>query len=76
MGVPWTWSNTWEREGEIRERLDRCLGSVCWVQKFEKATCEHVEMEAFDHCLLILNTNPQKRKVKRRFYFDQRWAKD
>ncbi|XP_071905964.1 uncharacterized protein [Coffea arabica] len=45
-------------------------------KKFEKATCEHVEMEASDHCLLILNTNPQKRKVKRRFYFDQRWAKD
>ena len=30
-GVPWTWSNTWEGEGEIRERLDRCLGSVGWV---------------------------------------------
>ncbi|XP_071916232.1 uncharacterized protein [Coffea arabica] len=76
MGVPWTWSNTWEREGEIRERLDRCLGSVSWVQKFEKATYEHVEKQTSDHCLLILDTNPQKIRVKRRFYFDQRWAKD
>ena len=30
-GVPWTWSNIWEGEGEIRERLDRCLGTVGWV---------------------------------------------
>ena len=74
--VPWTWSNTWEGEEEIRKRLDGCLGSVSWVQKFEKATCERIEKEASDHYLLILDTNPQQRKVKRRFYFDQRWAKD
>nr|XP_027103245.1 uncharacterized protein LOC113724555 [Coffea arabica] len=75
-GVPWTWSNTWEGKGEIKERLDRCLGSVGWVQMYEKATCEHVEKEASDHCLLILDTTPLQRRVKRRFYFDQRWAKD
>ena len=39
-GAPWTWSNTWEGQGAIKERLDRCLGSVGWVQQYEKAICE------------------------------------
>ena len=46
------------------------------MQEFENANCEHVEKEASDHYLLMLETTPQRRKVKRRFYFDQRWAKD
>ena len=76
VGIPWTWSNTWEGEGVVKERLDRCLGSVGWVQLYEKVTCEHIEQEASDHCLLMVDTNPQQRRVKRRFFFDQRWAKD
>ncbi|XP_071932975.1 uncharacterized protein [Coffea arabica] len=57
--VSWTWSNTWEGEGEIKERLDRYLGSVGWVQTYENATVEYIETEASDHCLLMLDTNPQ-----------------
>nr|XP_027071698.1 uncharacterized protein LOC113696490 [Coffea arabica] len=75
-GVPWTWSNTWEGEGEIRERLDRCLGSVGWVQKYENAAVEHIEIEASDHCLLLMDTKSKQRRAKRRFFFDQRWARD
>nr|XP_027120381.1 uncharacterized protein LOC113737334 [Coffea arabica] len=76
VGVPWTWCNTWEGEGEVKERLDRCLGSVGWVQVYEKVTCEHIGMEASDHCLLMVDTKPQQRNGRRRFFFDQRWAKD
>nr|XP_027090317.1 uncharacterized protein LOC113711350 [Coffea arabica] len=75
-GAPWTWSNTWEGQGAIKERLDRCLGSVGWVQQYEKAICEHVEKEASDHSLLLLDFSPAQKRVKRRFFFDQRWAKD
>ena len=75
-GKPWTWCNQWEGEGEVRERLDRCLGSVNWFQLFAKAVCIHQETEASDHSFLILDTIPNQRKTKRRFYFDQRWARN
>ena len=58
--------------GEIKERLDRCLGSVGWVQLVEHVTVEHIVLEASDHCLLLMDNNPKQRRVKRRFFFDQR----
>ena len=61
-GHPWTWSNHWDNEGEVRQRLDRCLSSYDWVQKFEAATCQHMESFASDHSLLILDTEPEKGK--------------
>ncbi|XP_071900920.1 uncharacterized protein [Coffea arabica] len=38
--------------------------------------CNHLENEASDHSMLLLDTNPDQRKVKKRFYFDQRWVKN
>ncbi|XP_071926572.1 uncharacterized protein [Coffea arabica] len=32
------------------------------------------ESFAFDHSLLTLDTEPEKRKKKKRFYFDKRWT--
>ena len=29
-GNPWTWSNNWEGEGEVRQRLDRSLNTISW----------------------------------------------
>ncbi|XP_027158016.1 uncharacterized protein LOC113759637 [Coffea eugenioides] len=52
-----------------KERIDRVLGSQGWIKRFEKAKCTHVETEASDHCLLVLDTKP----VERRFMFDRRW---
>lgn len=34
---------------------------------------KHIEKQASDHSLLLLDTNSEGRKSKRRFYFDQRW---
>ncbi|XP_071902586.1 uncharacterized protein [Coffea arabica] len=76
VGVPWTWCNTWEGEREVKERLDRCLRSVGWMQIYENVTCEHIETEASDHCLLMVDTKPQQRRGKQRFFFDHRWAKN
>ncbi|XP_071914130.1 uncharacterized protein [Coffea arabica] len=72
-GQPWTWSNHWEDEGEIRQRLDRCLASYDWVQTFEKARCQHLDTYASDHSILCLDTEPDKEKRKKKFYFDKRW---
>lgn len=57
----------------IKERLDRSLGRVEWIQTFEKAKCLHIEKEASDHCALPLDTNPVKIHKKGRFLFDKRW---
>ncbi|XP_027076017.1 uncharacterized protein [Coffea arabica] len=65
-GKPWTWSNNWDSEEEVRERLDRMLGSRAWRRKFEKAKCCHIHNEASDHCMLLLHTEPKERKWKRR----------
>lgn len=70
-GHPWTWSNHWDNVGEVKQRLDRCLSSCDWVQKFEGVVCQHIESFAANHSLLILDTEPEKRKKKKRFYFDK-----
>ncbi|XP_071933729.1 uncharacterized protein [Coffea arabica] len=75
-GNPWTWCNQWENEGEIKQRLDRCLSSVGWFQMFGEATCKHVENEASDHAMLVLTTIPEQKKVRKRFVFDQKWAQN
>ncbi|KAL3527945.1 hypothetical protein ACH5RR_012601 [Cinchona calisaya] len=74
-GQPWTWSNDWEGEGEIRERLDRVLCSRLWAQKLDKAVCSHVSNEASDHAILLLETNLVSANRKKRFLFDIRWIK-
>ncbi|XP_071902526.1 uncharacterized protein [Coffea arabica] len=76
QGVPWTWSNSWERDGEVKESLDRCPCSTEWMQRYEKARCNHGEIEASDHLMLIVDTNSDTKRKKRRFYFDQRWTKN
>lgn len=35
---------------------------------------KHVQKQALDHYLLVLDTNSQKAKEKRRFCFDKRWV--
>ncbi|XP_071915285.1 uncharacterized protein [Coffea arabica] len=31
-GVPWTWCNNWDSEGEVKKRIDRILGSRGWIR--------------------------------------------
>ncbi|XP_071924745.1 uncharacterized protein [Coffea arabica] len=72
-GQPWTWSNHWNDDSEIRQRLDRCLCSVDWFQDFEKAKCQHLGTLASDHFILMLDTVPATDRKKRRFFFNKRW---
>ncbi|XP_027067675.1 uncharacterized protein [Coffea arabica] len=65
-GHPWTWSNHWDNEGEVRQRLDRALGSMDWFHDFESAKCQHIETLASDHSMLLLDTNPGIGKKKKR----------
>ncbi|XP_071902364.1 uncharacterized protein [Coffea arabica] len=72
-GVPWTWCNNWDNEDEVKERLDKVIGTRQWCDNFRKVKCTHIETEASDHCALILDTTPVAKQRKRRFMFDKRW---
>ncbi|XP_071928065.1 uncharacterized protein [Coffea arabica] len=65
-GNPWTWSNNWKEEGEVRQRLDRGLSSPAWYQTFEGASCDHLETYGSDHSMLLFNTNPLAKRRKKR----------
>lgn len=39
----------------------------------KKVVVQHIDRQASDHCMLILDTKPKLRKKKRRFYFDKKW---
>lgn len=75
QGKQLTWANNWEDEGYIRVRLDRFFGASNWLMEHSKAVMKHIERQAFDHNLLILDTKPEQRRRKIRFYFDKRWVK-
>lgn len=69
-----TWANNWKEEGYIEARLDRFFGAVQWLLANGKAIVKHVDRYASDHCMLLLDTKPEMRKKKKRFYFDRRWV--
>ncbi|XP_027158428.1 uncharacterized protein LOC113760053 [Coffea eugenioides] len=73
IGKPWTWSNNWYGNGEIKERLDRGLCSMKWSQCYEDARCTHIDSIASDHSMLLLETEKKRKRWKKRFQFDKRW---
>lgn len=73
QGREWTWANNWEDEGYIEVRLDHFFGAAQWLVDHPTAVVHHVERYASDHSLLMLDTKPDQRRWKTRFYFDKRW---
>ncbi|XP_071916268.1 uncharacterized protein [Coffea arabica] len=65
-GIPWTWSNNWEEEKKIKERLDRVLCSRHWRRENGKAKCLYIENDASDHAILLFDTDSKGGKWKRR----------
>lgn len=70
---PWTWWCNWDHDRNIKERLDRGLCSMPWIQSFPTAKVTHMETVASDHSILMLDTQPAVKKVRRRFTFDRKW---
>ena len=60
----------------MKERIDRGLCTLEWSQCYNKASCKHIESIASYHSMLILETQKEKRKRKKRFQFDKRWHKE
>ncbi|XP_071923241.1 uncharacterized protein [Coffea arabica] len=72
-GKPWTWSNNWYGPGVVKERLDRGLCTLEWSKCYEEANCTHIESQASDHSMLLLETQKDRKQRRKRFQFDKRW---
>lgn len=68
----YTWANNRAGEGFVEEKLDRFFGTTSWVVQHPRSKIMHVEKQTSDHCLLILDTELECNKLKRRFCF---WSK-
>lgn len=64
QGRQYTWANNWEDEGYIEARLDRFFEAARWWTENANATILHIEKQASDYSLLILDTNPQQGRKK------------
>ena len=78
VGPRFTWLFQ-QRDGfQIRERLDRALGSSDWLVLFPRASLHHLSSSVSDHSPLSLHlkNRPCKRSKRRLFWFESIWLKD
>ncbi|XP_072066876.1 uncharacterized protein [Arachis hypogaea] len=73
-GRKFTWSNRQFGENLIRERLGRCFVSNRWLAEYPNARALHLEDMGSDHRPIIIQTDQQVQKQKRRFRFQERWC--
>ena len=78
VGPRFTWLFQ-QRDGfQIRERLDRALGSSDWLVLFPRASLHNLSSSVSDHSpiSLHLKSRPCKRSKRRLFRFESMWLKD
>lgn len=73
IGESWTLSNNRSTGGQIRQRLDRSMSTMEWLEQYGHATYNPIHKETLDHCMLLLDTNPKRNRLKRKLHFDKRW---
>ena len=77
MGPSFTWNN--KREGYIRikERFDKAVGNIEWLDLFPKAILNVLTSgSGSDHSPILLSSNPEKSKLPRPFRFHNIWLRD
>ncbi|KAJ4749124.1 DNAse I-like superfamily protein [Rhynchospora pubera] len=72
-GAAYTWSNKRQPHSIILQRLDRALATVPWCNAFPAAKLFHLPKANSDHCPILLSLEPDKKKVKRSFKFENWW---
>ncbi|GAA0145187.1 hypothetical protein LIER_05439 [Lithospermum erythrorhizon] len=76
-GIAFTWSNNFISPSSTRARLDRCLASKSWRDRFPRAQLQHLSTNTSDYLpiLLILGTQSQSiPQQKTRFKFEGGWC--
>jgi hypothetical protein len=76
VGAKFTWCNNRWGKGCIRERLDRGIANPSWRVAFPRATVLHLGAIQFDHCPILIDTNPVDVHAPRPFRFEAMWAND
>lgn len=59
--------------GRVFKRLDRCLASPLWMERFPPAILEHLPRISSDHCPLIIDTAPNLQDRQNLFQFEEIW---
>ncbi|KAA3488752.1 reverse transcriptase [Gossypium australe] len=75
-----TWERGRQRSTNIRERLDRGVATLNWVELFSYYQVEHLSHSFSDHCPVLLDTLGGERNVhgnkKHEFWFEAKWCLD
>ncbi|KAF2926841.1 hypothetical protein DAI22_06g159100 [Oryza sativa Japonica Group] len=72
-GPAYTWTNKRKGNEVIFERLDRCLANVEWCHHFPNTNVYHIPLIYGDHAPILVLLNPNFRKPKRSFKFENWW---
>ena len=77
MGPKFTWAKHYVDGHSIRIRLDRCMATNSWFQKFLQTRIHHLSCMSSDHSPLLINLSgfPKPRR-KRCFKFEKMWLSD
>ncbi|GAA0186351.1 hypothetical protein LIER_33639 [Lithospermum erythrorhizon] len=72
-----TWCNNFTSPNSTRARLDRCLASKDWLDRFPRASLVHLSINTSDHLPLFISWGEQTTghaKQKSRFHFEAGWC--
>lgn len=78
VGPKFTWLFQ-QRDGlQIRERLDRALGNIDWLNIFSMETLYHLSSSTSNHSPLFLHfkNRPSRRRKRKLFRFESMWLND
>lgn len=75
-GYPFTWCNNRSRADQISQRLDRALMNEKWPTEYPRSRCINELALGSDHSPLIIQTTEQRKRVTRRFKFEEMWLED
>lgn len=74
IGRRYTWVNNHTGDGLIKQRIDRGFVDKDWLQSFPMALVTHLQMEASDHCPILIKTLMPENRGRRHFRFLQAWS--
>ena len=77
VGPKFTWAKHYVDGHSIRVRLDRCMATNSWFQKFPGSRVHHLSCMSSDHSPLLINLSgvPDLRR-KKCFRFEEMWLSD
>ncbi|KAA3478112.1 reverse transcriptase [Gossypium australe] len=74
-----TWERGRQKSTNIRERLDRGVATITWIDLFPHYQVNHLSHSFSDHCLILLDTmgmDSTREPNSQNFRFEARWCLD